>query len=128
MQLPAQTQEIYKYAMADTKSPSGSYTLNLDEVTGLWALDGGAFMDSDISGDIYLDTHIYIGDEFIFAGYAGAPSSSAYLEMWQDIQLNHIDWETWEYPPAGYKDLDELEQSLDTSLTDQENRKQRPRS
>ena len=63
VQLPAQTQEIYKYAMADTKSPSGSYTLNLDEVTGLWALDGGAFMDSDISGDIYLDTHIYIGDE-----------------------------------------------------------------
>ena len=61
--LPAQTQEIYKYAMADTKSSSGSYTLNLDEVTGLWALNGGAFMDSDISGDIYLDTHIYIGDE-----------------------------------------------------------------
>ena len=56
----------------------------------------------------------------LFAGYAGTPSSSAYLEMWQDIQLNHIDWETWEYPPAGYKDLDELMQSLDTSLTDQE--------
>ena len=35
----------------------------------------------------------------LFAGYAGTPSSSAYLEMWQDIQLNHIDWETWEYPP-----------------------------
>ena len=56
----------------------------------------------------------------LFAGYAGTPSSSAYLEMWQDIQLNHIDWETWEYPTAGYKDLDELMQSLDTSLTDQE--------
>lgn len=56
----------------------------------------------------------------LFAGYAGTPSSSAYLEMWQDIQLNHIDWETWEYPPAGYKDLDELMQSLDTSLTDQD--------
>ena len=59
----------------------------------------------------------------LFAGYAGTPSSSAYLEMWQDIQLNHIDWETWEYPPAGYKDLDELMQSLDTSLTDQEKQK-----
>ena len=227
VQLPAPTQEIYKYAMADTKSPSGSYTLNLDETSSLWAFDGGAFYNSELSGDITLDTHIYIGDEaffgcsgmtsvlvkgtsnyvgqdcfanstslrtvdlgelvgqdaslyrgmftgcdaltdltlhnetapqlvtsggtpfafnwywsdeeeiqnlkvhipegaeasyimgwrYLFAGYTGTPMSSAYLEMWNDIQVTNIDWDTWEYPAD-----EEVDAWLKDALLEAENR------
>lgn len=227
VQLPAPTQEIYTYAMADTKSPSGTYTLNLDETSNLWAFDGGAFEDSDLGGDIDLDTHIYIGDEaflgcagitsflvkgtcnylgqesftqctslktadfgeltgqdaaiyrgiftgcdaltdltlhnetapqlvtsggtpfafnwywsneeeiqnlqvhipegseesyiigwrYLFAGYTETPYTSAYLEMWNAIQVNNIDWDTWEYPAD-----EDVDVWLKEELLDAENR------
>ena len=54
---------------------------------------------------------------YLFAGYAGNPSLSPYLEMWQDIQVSHIDWDTWEYPPD-----EEIDDLLKDALLEAENR------
>lgn len=227
VQLPTTTREIYRYAMADTRAPSGSYTLNQDMLPELRALDGGTFKNSDICGDITLGTDNYIGEEcfygcsgitslmlegknffigqdaffdcsslttvdlgelsgndaclyrgiftgcnqltdvtlhnetaplivtsgnsqfqfnwywsleeeaeklkihvpesawenyamawrYLFAGYTGGTTNSAYMEMWQDIQMMHIDWETWEYPPD-----EEVDVYVEEELLSAENR------
>lgn len=33
-----------------------------------------------------------------FAGYSGNYNESAYQIMWQEIQMDNIDWDTWEFP------------------------------
>lgn len=35
---------------------------------------------------------------YMFAGYAPTTDQPAYLEMWQNIRFNNLDWDTWEYP------------------------------
>lgn len=40
--LPESTTELFHYALADTKSPSGSYSVNWDDMLGLHWLDPGA--------------------------------------------------------------------------------------
>lgn len=64
--LPDTTIEIYSYAFADTVSESGdAYTVNLND-TMTWALDEGAFRNSDIGTDIVLNTDSWLFD-FAFA-------------------------------------------------------------
>lgn len=41
VELPWTTQEIFSYAMEKTCSESGSFTLNWEELWGLWAFDPG---------------------------------------------------------------------------------------
>ena len=50
--LPNTTVEIFQYAMANTTSESGSYTVNWEELSEFFALDDGAFYQSDLAGDL----------------------------------------------------------------------------
>ena len=50
--LPQTTVEIFQYAMANTTSETGSYTVNWEELTEFFALDDGAFYQSDLAGDL----------------------------------------------------------------------------
>lgn len=65
--LPLATQEIFCFAMENTYSESGSFTLNWDDLWGLWAFDSGAFANSQLGGDIVLQDNPYVGSE-VFAG------------------------------------------------------------
>lgn len=65
--LPLSTQEIFCFAMENTYSRSGSFTLNWDDLWGLWAFDSGAFANSQLGGDIVLQDNPYVGSE-VFAG------------------------------------------------------------
>lgn len=70
--LPATTEEIYTYGMANTTSPSGSYTVNWNELTAFCWLDGGIFQNSDLGGEVLLIGEVpsgyafYIGDNCFY--------------------------------------------------------------
>lgn len=59
VKLPEQTKEIFNYAMADTVSKTGKYTIGLQNVT---MIDGGAFYNSGISGDITFHDNVLMFD------------------------------------------------------------------
>lgn len=61
IEFPAQVREIYNYAMADTHSPSGQYTVNFKD-TAIWAIDTGAFYKADLGGDIVLNDNSWVLD------------------------------------------------------------------
>ena len=61
VEFPAQVREIYNYAMADTHSPSGQYTVNFKD-TAIWAVDTGAFYKSDLGGDIVMNDNSWVLD------------------------------------------------------------------
>lgn len=61
IEFPSQIKEIYRYALADTHSPSGSYTVNFRD-TDIWAIDTGAFYNSDLGGDIVLNDNSWLLD------------------------------------------------------------------
>lgn len=204
--LPESTMELFSYALADTKSPSGSYSVNWDDLWMLNWIDSGAFRNSDLGGELSLGDYyflyqsafagcksltevtmgdsIYLGEEvfqncsgltkvtlgemfnnqkmyygvftgcdslrdiyftseaapslmaygtvkyqfnynwteeeelenlkihvpegseenyirdwrYIFAGYVDTPDQSAYDRMWEDIRMEHMNWDTWEFP------------------------------
>ncbi len=204
--LPESTTELFSYALADTECPSGSYTVNWDELRMLNWLDSGVFCNSDLGGSITLGndyflyeaafsgcrsiTEVSLGDNtylganvfndcsslvkvtlgeifgsssicyglftgcdnlrdlyftsetppelmsyesirflfngnwteeeevekikihvpegakmayvrgwrFEFAGYRDSSDQSAYEKMWEDIRMEHMNWETWEFP------------------------------
>ena len=62
--LPTTTKELYTSAMENTVSPSGSYTVNWDDLTQLWVVGDCSFMNSEVSGDVRL-----IGQAEGFASY-----------------------------------------------------------
>lgn len=62
--LPESTTELFHYALADTKSPSGSYSVNWDDMLELHWLDPGAFRNSDLGGSITLSgTFFYLDND-----------------------------------------------------------------
>lgn len=61
IEFPAQIREIYNYALADTHSPSGEYTVNFRD-TEIWAVDTGAFYNADLGGDIVLNDNSWLLD------------------------------------------------------------------
>ena len=67
IELPWTTQEIFSYAMELTYSDSGSFSLNWDELWGLWAFDPGAFANSQLGGDVVLQDNPFVSSE-VFAG------------------------------------------------------------
>ncbi|MBU5481091.1 leucine-rich repeat domain-containing protein [Blautia sp. MSJ-19] len=77
--LPVTTVEMFNYSMADSHAPSGSYTVNWEELTELWVLDSGTFQDADLGGDIVMlgaveaGASAYIG-ESTFAGCSNITS------------------------------------------------------
>ena len=66
--LPETTIELFSYALADTRSPSGSYSVNWDELPEFHWLDSGAFRNSDLGGEITLWGDFYCLYEDAFAG------------------------------------------------------------
>lgn len=66
--LPETTTELFSYALADTRSPSGSYSVNWDDMWGFHWLDSGAFRNSDLGGAITLWGDFYYLYEDAFAG------------------------------------------------------------
>ena len=67
LKLPSTTIEVFSYAFSDTRSEEGYYTVNWDELPMLWALDDGAFFNSELGGDISLGDDFYLLD-YAFAG------------------------------------------------------------
>lgn len=67
VELPWTTQEIFSYAMEKTCSESGSFTLNWEELWGLWAFDPGAFANSQLGGDVILQDNPFVSSD-VFAG------------------------------------------------------------
>lgn len=61
IEFPAHVKEIFNYAMADTHSPSGQYTVNFKD-TAIWAIDTGAFYNADLGGDIILNDDSWLLD------------------------------------------------------------------
>lgn len=65
----------------------------------------------------------YSSDSFVrtwrfgFAGYSGMYSGSAYIDMWNGIQMQLMDWETWSYPPD-----EDVDAELEVQLLTAENR------
>ena len=82
--LPESTMEFFDYAMADTKSPSGSYSVNWDEMPDLHWLDRGAFCNSDLGGEVTLPGDYYCLKDRTMAGCKSmisfTVSESIYLE------------------------------------------------
>lgn len=66
VKLLKETKEIFHYAMSDTISQSGSYDINWDELP-VWAIDKGAFYQSDLGGDIKFNENMYL-DELALSG------------------------------------------------------------
>ena len=66
--LPSTTIELFTGALEDTHSPSGTYTVNWDELSSLWVLDDNAFRGSEVGGEVTLSgmpewfAAYYIGD------------------------------------------------------------------
>lgn len=60
--LPATTIEIFSFAFEDALSPSGRFSLNLQDLPNFWGFDGGAMMNSDFSGDLVFPENVTIGD------------------------------------------------------------------
>ena len=63
VELPADTIEVWHFAMAETSSASGSFTVNWEDLDRLAALDVGAFYDSDLSG------YVTLGEEGTDGGF-----------------------------------------------------------
>ena len=85
IELPADTIEIWHFAMAETSSPSGSYTVNWEDLNNLAALDVGAFYDSDLSGDVTVgeegtDGGFFLQD-YAFGGCSGVQSAHINREL-----------------------------------------------
>ena len=57
----------FSYAMEKTCSESGSFTLNWEELWGLWAFDPGAFANSQLGGDVILQDNPFVSSD-VFAG------------------------------------------------------------
>lgn len=67
VKLPESTVEVYRYAMADTRTASGdSYTVNWDELSELSYLDAGAFRKSFLGGTVTI-TNASVGDEVFYS-------------------------------------------------------------
>lgn len=223
--LPESTTELFSYSLADTKSPSGSYSVNWDDLWMLNWLDSGAFRNSDLGGEITLGdyyflyesafagcrsiTELTMGDNiylaadvfqncsgltkvtlgsffndsavyygvftgcdslrdvyftsqtaprlmvygtvkyqfnynwteeeelenlrihvpegseknyvrdwrYVFAGYIDTPDQSAHDRMWEDIRMDHMDWDTWEFPSD-----EEVDAYVEEALVEAENR------
>ena len=64
--LPSTTIELFQYAMADTKSSTGAYQVNWEDLTKLGYLDGGAFYASDLGEDIELNEAVCYIDDYAF--------------------------------------------------------------
>lgn len=104
IELPADTIELWHFAMADTTSPSGSFTVNWEDLRVLAALDVGAFYNSDLSGDVTLGEEGTDGGFFLqdvaLAGCTGIESVYVNRELvllgeyiFQDCsQLQRVDF------------------------------------
>lgn len=63
VKLPEDTLEMYRYAMADTRTASGeSYTVNWDELPTLMYLDAGVFKNASLGGMVTI-RDASLGDE-----------------------------------------------------------------
>ena len=60
--LPATTGELFYYAMADTTSPSESYTVNWADLPDTQYLDTGCFQNSDLGGTVTFGEDCTLGD------------------------------------------------------------------
>ena len=60
VQLPAETEEIYLYAFADTTA-GGSYTVNWRELPELGFVDEGAFWSASLGGNVEITRMAYLG-------------------------------------------------------------------
>lgn len=54
---------------------------------------------------------------YTFAGYTYASNQSAYQNMWEDIRMEHMDWDTWEFPSD-----EEINRYVEEALLQAENR------
>lgn len=54
---------------------------------------------------------------YYFAGYYSTEDTPAYLQMWDTIQMEHLDWNTWEYPAD-----EEVDEYVETELLEAENK------
>ena len=61
VEFESNTKELYRYAMADTQSESGTYTVNF-KTSDIWAIDTGAFYNSELGGDLELNDNSYLFD------------------------------------------------------------------
>lgn len=61
VKLSKYTKEIFHYAMSDTTSKSGTYDVNWSEIP-VWAIDKGAFYQSDLGGDIQFNENMFMGE------------------------------------------------------------------
>lgn len=68
--LPESTTELFSYALADTKCPSGSYSVNWDDLWMLNWVDAGAFRNSDVGGKIILEDYYFLYE----AAFSGCKS------------------------------------------------------
>ena len=59
--LPGTTRELFRYAMGNMKSDTGSFSIDWKGLTSLGALNTGAFIHSDLAGSVSLE-NVYIGD------------------------------------------------------------------
>lgn len=60
--LPVTTKELFYYAMADTTSPSGSYSVNWEALPDTQYLDTGCFQNSDLGGTVTFGNDYTLGD------------------------------------------------------------------
>ena len=63
--LPESTVEIYQFGFAGLTSDTG-FRLEWDALPKLYYLDGGAFYDSGLSGDVFCPDGVLVGDECFF--------------------------------------------------------------
>lgn len=77
--LPVGTIEIFQYAFADTVTEEESYRVNWEELFNLFVLDGGAFRNSQVGGEILLGEYVgtYILGEQAFYGCSQITSVKA---------------------------------------------------
>lgn len=62
VKLPTTAVELFYYAMADTTSPSGSYSVNWSELPDCKYLDTGCFQGSSLGGKVTLGDNCMLGD------------------------------------------------------------------
>lgn len=63
--LPESTVEIYQFGFAGLTSDTG-FRLEWDALPKLYYLDGGAFYDSGLSGDVFCPDGVLVGEECFF--------------------------------------------------------------
>ena len=54
---------------------------------------------------------------YYFAGYYSTQDAPAYLRLWDEIQMQHMDWNTWEYPSD-----EEVDTYVEAELLEAENK------